>query len=186
MEACLNFHTVLQRKWLCLHTLLVGKKFLLPLSHSLKIPVCSDISSIFLNNLIHIVLVPQLEIPKSWKTIPFLISKDLRRKYAERRTISSVLLSCLFSVKSSVNHHQYNIAEMFTTAEDYEFRGKCLSKILCLTLLCKFCLICTFSITLLCHRKAKECVRKIKINKRRQMRQPAMLFRGTCAIWICA
>lgn len=74
--------------------------------------------------------------------------------------MSTVLLSCLFCVKSSINHHQYSIAEMFTTAEDYEFSGKYLSKILCLTLLCNFCLTCTFSITSLCHRKAKECVRK--------------------------
>lgn len=48
--------------------------------------------------------------------------------------MSTVLLSCLFCVKSSINHHQYSTEEMFTTAEDYEFSGKCLSKILCLTL----------------------------------------------------
>lgn len=40
----------------------------------------------------------------------------------------------------------------------------------CLASLRDFCQICTFSITLLCHRKAKESERKKKMNKRRQIK----------------
>lgn len=90
-----------------------------------------------------------------------------------------------FGVDSSINHHQVSVAEMFTTAEDDEFSGKLLSKTLCLTLLWDFCLVRTFSITSLCHRKAKERVRK-KINKRRQIKQAAVCSSGTYAARVCA
>ena len=90
-----------------------------------------------------------------------------------------------FGVESSINHHEHSIAEIFTPAEDCEFSGKLLSKILCLVLLRDFCLICTFSITLLCHRKTKECVRE-KTSKRRQIKQPEMCSSSAYAVWVCA